>query len=227
MRRKYSTGVLVLLAGLIMCEAAVAQMFSQNARGRPLARGFQVGRVAQALDAPAGQIRGTERFLRGNRSGSDFVGSDMRDRTTFVGAQAVDVRTPVVSAVQDLRAAREVNLNEPARSSRGNRLYSPRLRVDFAFTPGTDAQLSARLANQLQVTETLNLLAPIAVSVADGTATLRGVAASERDREMAGLLVRLEPGVSAVRNELTVQTPTAGEQSPANSANYRPATNSR
>jgi osmotically-inducible protein OsmY len=76
---------------------------------------------------------------------------------------------------------------------------------------------------QLSATETLNLPVPMEVSVQGATATLRGVVASARDREMAELLVRFEPGISTVRNELTVQQarPREEPRSPS-SATLRP-----
>lgn len=43
-----------------------------------------------------------------------------------------------------------------------------------------------------------------AIEVSDGVATLSGVAKSDRDRRMAELLVKLEPGVNQIENQIVV-----------------------
>jgi len=46
----------------------------------------------------------------------------------------------------------------------------------------------------------------LAVSLAaDGTAVITGVAGSEEDRRLAGNLLRLQPGVKRVDNQVTLQ----------------------
>jgi osmotically-inducible protein OsmY len=54
---------------------------------------------------------------------------------------------------------------------------------------------------------------PIQVSFVDGTAVLRGVVATPHDRELAEQWMLLEPGVRAVRNELTVAGKASSEAS--------------
>jgi osmotically-inducible protein OsmY len=185
-----------------------AQMFGNRSLGRPLTRPSQRARTGQATGTEdVGQILGTERFLRGNRSTRDFVGSDARDRTSFVGEQSAEVSGPVVSAVRDLRPQREVNVNQTLRRPNASQLYYPRLRVSFDYQLLPNQSVNERIQQQLWRTETLQLRSPIEVSVADGTATLRGTVAAARDREMVALLVQFEPGISAVRNELVVQSP--------------------
>jgi hypothetical protein len=194
----------------------LAQMFGQRTLGRPLSRRAPTGPTTQSQE-DVGQLQGTERFLRGNRSLQDFVGADTRERGGFVGEQAAAASGAVVSAVRDLRPRREMNLNQPLRASRSSQLYHPRLRVDFSFDRLSGEQLGARIRDQLQVTETLGLQGPIEVSVAAGTATLRGAVASAHDREMAELLVRFEPGISTVINELAVQPPSPSDRPPPDS----------
>jgi len=64
---------------------------------------------------------------------------------------------------------------------------------------------------QQSVNRTLYQLPPraynpgLSVRVVDRTAVLQGTVRSEKDRRMSELLMRLEPGVSSVRNDLTVQ----------------------
>lgn len=183
-------------------------MFGERTLGRPLSRQSQPGSLGTRQSTEnIGQISGAERFLRGNRNKRDFVGSDTRDRTNFVGEQSGTTRGAVVSSVQDLRAQREVNMNQALRKPNPRQMYYPRLRVNFDYAQPTGVHVSERAQYQLQRTETLNLRSPIAVSVEDGTATLRGTVASAHDREMAELMMRFEPGISSVKNELEVQSP--------------------
>jgi len=50
-------------------------------------------------------------------------------------------------------------------------------------------------------------LSPISVTMESDTAVLRGQVRTQRDRQLAEDLVRLEPGVWEVRNELMVVEP--------------------
>lgn len=197
----------LLLIGLALSSEAAAQMFGQRTLGRPLTRGSARRSVAIPQTAETvGQIQGTERYLRGNRSARDFVGASV-DRSTFVGQQQAELTGPVVSAVRDLRPQREVNLNQALRQSRSAQLYSPRLRPAFDYSSPDGQVVGERIAAGLQFIETLQVTEPIEVSVADGTATLRGRVASVRDKELIERLVRFEPGISAVRNDLQVGPP--------------------
>jgi hypothetical protein len=200
--------VLLLLIGL--ADRAAAQMFSSRADRPSLSERLRGRQRAQRGTGPAaaetvGTVEGSERFIRGNRSATDFVGADLAEQQTFVGAQGVELTQEVRTAVEDLRPTRERDLNEQMRAPRGSRMYLPRLRVDFSFETPASSEIGRRVVTQLQATETLTTLAPIEVSVADGKATLRGVVASERDREMAELVARFEPGIASVKNEIQVR----------------------
>ena len=200
------TGALVSLVSFPL--VASAQMFGNRTLGRPITRPTQRGGVGQAQATEnVGQFQGNERFVRGNRTARDFVGSDALERRTFVGQQGAAVQGPVISAIRDLRPQREVNLNQAMRKLSTRQMYNPRLQVQFDFERTSGEVLSDRIMTQLQRTETLTWTSPIEVSVADGTATLRGMVASARDREMAEQLVRFEPGISAVKNDLVVGSP--------------------
>ena len=64
-----------------------------------------------------------------------------------------------------------------------------------------ETQLSARISRCAGIEKR----SPITVSVRAATATLRGVVATARDRTLAGHVVRMEPGIWQVDNELTVE----------------------
>jgi len=65
--------------------------------------------------------------------------------------------------------------------------------------------LAGRIARLLERMPQIMKRSPIRVTVVGETAILRGRVASSRDRELAENLVRLEPGIWEVRNELVVE----------------------
>jgi hypothetical protein len=220
--------VIALLLALIATSELASHLFAQQRPSSRMATQRRMGAVGEeSILEDVGTIEGDERFLRGNRSVQDFVGSDVLDQTGFVGQQAADTTGPVVNAVEDLTRMRQRNVNLPAARDRPRGLYRPRLRVSFSYPVLSNQELGLRIANQLQQTETLTLPPSIEVSVQGGTAILRGSVASQRDRTMAALLARFEPGISNVRNELEVREsippPPAGRAAPSpSSATLRP-----
>lgn len=64
--------------------------------------------------------------------------------------------------------------------------------------------LAQRLAAALERTSRIQKLSPIRVDMKGEVATLRGRVATLQDRELAENLIRFEPGVWDVRNELAV-----------------------
>ncbi len=93
------------------------------------------------------------------------------------------------------------------RTNQNRRTIRPQLRIGFEVTPIPAADVESNLATQMQRLETSRPeLDGIEVQVgADRVAVLRGQVASEEDKKLAAMYVRLEPGVRDVRNELTVQ----------------------
>jgi hypothetical protein len=94
--------------------------------------------------------------------------------------------------------------NGTASSSNSGRLFYG-LRVGPEILAPANPQLSAVVTRGLARSMRLPTGAPVEVSIrTDRTALLRGVVASAHDRELAEQLVRLEPGVAEVVNELQV-----------------------
>ncbi|NLY00567.1 MAG: BON domain-containing protein [Rhodopirellula sp.] len=178
---------------------AHAQMFGQRSMGtsRSPAR-----TAAEATNV--GTVQGNERFIRGNRSASDFVGSTARD--SFVGSEQGSGDGRVKSAVSNLRIERAPDANRTAQSlSRRRAMYDPRLEVGFRFSAASSDKLSSLVERRLAKSESIHWTDPVEVSVEGPTATLRGEVLSERDRRLAELLVLFEPGISKVQNELRVK----------------------
>lgn len=219
MNHRWTVGALVLVVLGYVAAPCQGQLFGSRDLGSPLTpreRPSQSGAMAarnepgeSLLDRAvenAGTLDANARYLRGNRSATDFVGADLGDVNGFVGMEQVEIDAPVRSAVENLDVVTGPDANRAAQSAVGaTRLNPPRLQLGFDVTPPAtsraDAQLTQRLASSLRVGEPNR----IAVSVEDRVATVRGVVASARERSLAQLLLQFEPGVSRVRNELVVQ----------------------
>jgi len=78
--------------------------------------------------------------------------------------------------------------------------------IELAFAAPRPAveQVAPALTARLERTSRIRFQSPVAVTLREGTAILQGVVGSEHDRELAEQLVRLEPGVLQVQNELLV-----------------------
>ena len=195
-----SITVVVLL--FAVSDDAFAQMFGNRTFGQSLSRRSRVGSLEDA-----GTLTGNERFWRNNRRRTDFVGTDSREQNAFVGAVQANTTGTVRSATAGLRVemgeTSSVNRARGAPSQTGR--YDPRLQVAFSVPSQDEPVANSELAHRLDSVETIARTGPIEVLVANRTAILRGEVSSERDRRMAELMILFEPGISAVRNELTVR----------------------
>ena len=181
--------------------------------GQPL--GGMPGQMFSGASRPGGQgtgaarpaddgslLQGNERFLRRNRRGRAFVGTDAEKAKEFVGAASAATGEQVPPAVGDVRLS-GANAGTTV-VSKPPRVNDPRLTVGFDVPRAPTVKISAALTRQLKAIPGLNPANQIEVSVAGETATLRGVVVSARDRTLAAQLVLFEPGISAVRNDLLV-----------------------
>jgi hypothetical protein len=71
-------------------------------------------------------------------------------------------------------------------------------------TPLSTNELTTRLQAQLRASPTLASARNLVLGMEGGVLVLRGEVVSENDRDLAEALVRLEPGIYDVRNELTL-----------------------
>lgn len=205
------------IAGLVgITERAEAQMFGPRTLGGNLRPGVGPGQ------SEAGTLTGNERFIRGNRDLSDFVGADRGDLGRFVGQESGRVQGPLRSAIDVLQPPPDRNINRPPPETTTGRAarrspYRPRYRLDFALpTSGPSLgspELAARVQDSLaragaQWGRSSAAAEPrqLVVRLEGRTAILEGEVASERHRALAERLLLLEPGISSVRNELTVAT---------------------
>jgi hypothetical protein len=89
-----------------------------------------------------------------------------------------------------------------------NRIIRPQHRVAFTYTPVATDAIVTRLQTQFQESNVLGEAPLSGVTVhldAEGRAILRGTVDSAETRDVADALIRLEPGVRSVVNELTVR----------------------
>ncbi|GMQ80261.1 MAG: hypothetical protein BMS9Abin04_222 [Planctomycetia bacterium] len=195
--------VALLLAWAFGLAEVHAQMFGPRRLGDPVSSAGTSG-----LEG-VGTLTGNERYLRGNRRRLDFIGTDTRDRLGFVGVQQTTRARTVTPPLTGFKPRKSTNVNRTVRRSPGpkTKIYRPRLQVGFAFTPTASTALEATLVQQLERSRVVEPLGPIEVLMEGRTAILRGVVASERGAEIAGIFALLEPGVSEVRNELRVAPP--------------------
>jgi len=180
------------------------------------------GSRTQDADTSAGLLSGNERFVRATsqeqrESGQrQFVGSDTSDMNNFLSAMQEMRGGNAGGGLSGLRNAgqRPGGANQPgARSGAGGRAREQvRNSLTLGFRP-LGPQLDPRgfdqrgivLTKILERSSRVQIIAPVEVAVEGQTAILRGTVASQHDRVLAEQLVRLEPGIWDVRNELVVE----------------------
>lgn len=80
-----------------------------------------------------------------------------------------------------------------------------RMTLGFSHPRPTETAISARFTQRLSRLPQLPSAPSVAVTMEDRTAILAGEVESEREKRLIEKLAMMEPGVSAVRNELTVK----------------------
>ncbi|MFN6207475.1 MAG: BON domain-containing protein [Planctomycetota bacterium] len=152
-------------------------------------------------------VQGNERFIRGNRRASDFVGADNREAQGFVGqvnaANLNAAQVPTTLGTQR-RPNQAPQINRPAQRHRPNTLHYPPLELGFQPEPEAVQQLAASAAERIAQSLDERFGSRIEVSVEERTAILRGEVDSADASRLAALMAGFEPGISTVRNELRV-----------------------
>ncbi len=76
--------------------------------------------------------------------------------------------------------------------------------VDFPHPVLEGVRVRNTIERRVNATDRIQKRGPLQIEVVDRIATLRGVVATEDDRALAVRMARLEPGISEVRDELSV-----------------------
>lgn len=197
----YVRGCWVLPVMMATSSVASAQMFGARQIGQPLTRGGNVG-----VFSNAGQLNGSARYLRGNRSRDAFIGSDIGDQPKFVGNVQARPGGVVLPAVTTLTPPPDQTkqLNQPLPKPGEKALYSPVLKPNWKLPERPATEVSASLERVLSNSPRFSPESRLEVLVEGRTAVLRGEVFSAAERDLAENVLRLEPGVSQVRNELQV-----------------------
>jgi hypothetical protein len=194
---------------LLSSDTAIAQLFGPRSIGNPLQ-----GRTRSG--SGIGEVQGNERFLRGNRGRSDFVGSDSGDRRGFVGNEqatgSASTRTSTDGLQRRTDQGREINQVIPALAKKG--MYYPTLRLGFSLPTTAATDLGQRLGLELASSSRFSDRSHFEVLVEGTTAILRGEVSSAAERDVAEVVARFEPGIYQVRNELKVLRPGESVESP-------------
>ncbi len=174
-----------------------------------------------------GQLDSGDRFLRSNRQQGQFVGASSQDLQSFIGAVQANQRAGRQNRTRPT-PNRPGDVNRPQSAQAGRDEIRASLHVAFPYKKTLSTELGTQLAERLVKMPQIHTLSPLEVRVADGTAILRGTVATDRDRDLAERLARLEPGIWKVNNELVVagepapRTPAAGTP-PASPPRTKPA----
>lgn len=223
-----SASVCVLLAAFQ--ATAHAQLFGNQTIGTspsqlrsPLSNGSQGARGAFPSPGPAGapaaggqagaagpgMLDGNERFVRGNRSRQDFVGTGRNDLTGFVGAgQAIGVgRVPAATDSFRLEATSAARVNKPLPKQPAKGMYYPRLVLDLETKFPELNSRTAAVAASIEIQRRVQSAGGEYVQVlVDGeTAILTGSVDSKRTAELVANVLSFEPGIDRIDNQLTVR----------------------
>ncbi len=175
--------------------------------GTGLASTGGIGQAANAIGSLGTRMQvNNTRFVRGNRSSQDFVGSNRSDLNGFVGAgQAIGIgRVP--SAVENLRIeTTKTKINRPLPPQPAKGMYYPRLEIDFRTTASQSEPIVEGPASQ----DVSDRIAQVSggnarVTMAGNTAILRGQVNTVRISDLLVQLLSFEPGIDRVKNELVV-----------------------
>lgn len=208
MTRPILTVAATLLVGFLLTDVSLAQntgstgLFGNRSVGAGSISAGQrtFGSNRTTGDGASGDAASGERFSRENRQGQ-FVGSDSGDLQNFL-SQAAGARGGPNAAGgrggQNRQGFNQGGQQQPARLIRAT------LRVAFSYPPRNTVAASTKLASRINVSRVIQPIVPVEVTISNRTATLRGVVATANGRDLAVRLVLLEPGISRVKNELTV-----------------------
>jgi hypothetical protein len=203
--RNALTLIVAFLCVLVLSDSCYAQgLFGERSLGGSLSKRSRPGATSTS-----GATESKPRFVRDERSDGDLVGSNSSAEAAsrFVGGQST--ATAAVSSVTGLREEARPPLNRP-RIIRPTGLYPERLTLssdvlDIGSTSSNISPDTPRISESLQSFIQSRSLT-IEVSQADHSAILRGAVPSEADRQQTELLVKFEPGIQKVVNELTVDS---------------------
>lgn len=190
--------------------------------------GMGIGATSPMSSGAMGNVGATavpNQYVRGSQQAGQFVGADTRDWQSFVGAAqtaAAGMGRQMQAAFGPRGAGAAGRGGQPGgragaagRARRGRGDVRTALSVGFDYPRAASAtRASTALTALLARTERIRAVSPVKILVQDGTATLRGVVATDHDRDLVEQLARLEAGIWEVKNELVVAARPAATDNP-------------
>jgi len=148
-----------------------------------------------------------------------FIGADSSDTTNVRSLQAIGMGSTATNGsltqLQSLFTQGLQTLNQNNARAPKARIRVP-MKLGFSPLPASPVHFRTFGNNITKLPGGVRFVGPAEAILEGRTAVLRGKVASEEDRRLAESLVKLEPEVLAVRNELTVDSVgTTGEALPA------------
>ncbi len=220
MRRCVTIVAIVALAMFVDQQHAVAQgfqggsgnrTFGGNVSGSNRTMFSPTAGIGQSMETNVGEIESSDRFLRGNRQAGSFVGAGGEDTQSFVGSEQADGGGPAGRTNRSARGAGGRNRAATANQGRGNRggrgrTYEIRSVLMLGFSPPRPmaTKVTETLTARLAKIGRGRTASSFEVAFRQGTAVLRGTAATDHDRDLVEQLTRLEPGIWNVDNQIVV-----------------------
>ncbi|MCL2623166.1 MAG: hypothetical protein FWD31_05800, partial [Planctomycetaceae bacterium] len=152
----------------------------------------------------------------GNAGNNNFIGSS---NNTFIGSSTAGTaanRNTTARAANMTAATRNraTNANRiPGQMGGGGTAINNRTQVQPVIvlgftTPKADAAaVSAILSQRIEHTTQTGRLGAVQIELADGVAVARGTVASDHDRRVAVNMIRLQPGVFEIDDDIQIETP--------------------
>jgi hypothetical protein len=144
-------------------------------------------------------IGNTTGFVGANTQGT-FVGNRM------AGQAGLGSTAPTFSGLGGGGDFNQNNFNQSGSGQSSTRQVRPRYRLGFEYPRAPAAEVTSRIDVQLsRLTESNSQFAGVQIAInPEGIAELRGAAPSEDASRLIENIVRLEPGVRGVDNQITV-----------------------
>lgn len=179
---------------------------SSGSSGSSVASSGNAGVMVEnvAVGASGAPLQRMDVLGRGGSAASLTGENIINPNQDIIGGQAATNRNQFANLFSQLgRQMNQGNFNESGQRAGRPPIRIP-LRLGFVPKPISAPQFTARFENRITKLPGITTIGPIQVTMEGSVAVLRGVVASEQDRQLAAGVALLEPEVESVRNELTV-----------------------
>ena len=163
--------------------------------------GTQAGQGQNAIQQQGFQLQGLNNATGISQDAGVFVGRN--EDVGFIG----NVEGGEIRGGGQQRGTQQQgnqNANQRSGNTRQTINFRTKLTIGFDARIPRPIEVSSRLQRRLANTKALGDGNTIQVALNESTATLKGVVSSEEAKTLATQLLRLEPGVKRVENQLTV-----------------------